>query len=236
MNYVRPLSLFICIFISLASARAADQPDAAALKLREQLRNTMLQLRTVQGERDTLQAEKTQLEADKKALTGKVDALTKQSAADKDASDKEIAKLKEKTAAQETEITQLKESLEKWKASHEQAVALAKSKEEARAAAAGEVIVLKRKVADQQTRNLAMYKVGKEILARYEGFGLGTAVAAREPFTGTMRVKLENLVQDYSDKLDAERLKPDPAPVQPKKPAKPSPTRTSASTATAQQR
>lgn len=210
--------LSLLIVLSLAPAFAADQPDAAALKLREQLRNTMLQLRTVQGERDTLQAEKTTLEAEKKTLTANVDKLTKQSIADKDASEKQIAKLTDKSTAQEAELTQLKEALEKWKASHQQAVALAQAKEDARAAAAQEVIVLKRKVADQQTRNLGMYKVGKEILAKYEGFGLGTAVTAREPFTGLMKVKLENLVQDYSDKLDAERLKPEPPPAGAMKP------------------
>jgi DNA repair exonuclease SbcCD ATPase subunit len=211
------LSLFI--FILINGTRAADQPDAAALKLREQLRSTMLQLRTVQGERDTLQAEKTTLDAEKKTLTANVEKLTKQAIADKDASEKAIAKLTDKSTAQEAELTQLKESLEKWKASHQQAVTLAQQKEDARASAAQEVIVLKRKVADQQTRNLAMYKVGKEILAKYEGFGLGTAVTAREPFTGLMKVKLENLVQDYGDKLDAERLKPEPPPAGAMKPA-----------------
>jgi DNA repair exonuclease SbcCD ATPase subunit len=214
----RAFILTLFLLLSFQLAPAADQ-DAATVKLREQLRNTLLQLRTLQRERDTLQGEKTQLETDKKALTTKVETLTKQLVADKDASDKALAKLTDKSTAQEAEVAQLKESLEKWKASHEQAVALAKAKEEARAAAAGEVIVLKRKVADQQTRNLAMFKVGKEVLARYEGFGLGTAIAAREPFTGTMKVKLENLVQDYSDKLDAERLKPDPAPRQKPEPS-----------------
>jgi hypothetical protein len=188
--------------------QAADQ-NAAEAKLRESLRGTMLQLRTIQGERDQLQADKTQLEADKKDLTGKVQALTKQAAADKDASDRAIAKLTDKANAQEKEITELKTALEKWKLSQQEAVSLAKAKEDARAALAAEAIVLKRKVADQQTRNLAMYKVGTEILSRYEKFGLGTAITAREPFTGSMRVKLENLVQDYSDKLDAERLKPE---------------------------
>jgi hypothetical protein len=210
--------LTLLFVLSITPVFAADQPDAAALKLREQLRNTMLQLRTAQGERDALQAEKTTLEAEKKTLTANVEKLTKQAIADKDASEKQLAKLADKSASQETEIAQLKESLEKWKASHQQAVALAQAKEDARATAAQEVIVLKRKVADQQTRNLGMYKVGKEILAKYEGFGLGTAVTAREPFTGLMKVRLENLVQDYSDKLDAERLKPEPPPAGAMKP------------------
>jgi hypothetical protein len=53
-----------------------------------------------------------------------------------------------------------------------------------------------------------MYRIGSEILKRYEGFGLGTAIAAREPFVGSMRVKLQNLVQDYADKLAEQKIKP----------------------------
>jgi hypothetical protein len=52
-----------------------------------------------------------------------------------------------------------------------------------------------------------MYQAGMEILDRYEKFGLGDAILAREPFTATQRVKFQNLVQDLSDKLtDARSL------------------------------
>jgi hypothetical protein len=53
-----------------------------------------------------------------------------------------------------------------------------------------------------------MYKLGLEILGRYEKFGLGTALLAREPFVRNMKVKFENYVQDYGDKLDAQRIQP----------------------------
>jgi hypothetical protein len=62
-------------------------------------------------------------------------------------------------------------------------------------------------VADQRTRNAAMFQTANEILTRYERFGLGEALAAKEPFVGVTRVKLENQVQDYEDKLAAERIK-----------------------------
>jgi hypothetical protein len=76
-----------------------------------------------------------------------------------------------------------------------------------------------RKVADYQRKNDELFKVGSEILSKYEGFGLGTAIAAREPFTRNMRVKLETLVQDYGDKLVDNKIKPDEAPKTPAKAA-----------------
>lgn len=201
-------TLTLIAFLAMATARGAE-PNAAEAKLRESLRNTMLQLRTIQGERDTLAAEKAQLEQDKTAAIEKAETLGKQIVADKDASDKAIVSLTDKTALQSARIAELEQSLEKWKASQKEAVELAKAKESARAALNTQAIELKRKVADQQVRNRKMYEAGQEILSRYEKFGLGTAITAREPFVGTMRVKLENLMQDYSDKLDAQRIKPE---------------------------
>jgi hypothetical protein len=50
--------------------------------------------------------------------------------------------------------------------------------------------------------------LSNEILTRYEKFSLGEALAAREPFIGLTRVKLENLTQDYSDKISKQQAKP----------------------------
>jgi hypothetical protein len=77
-----------------------------------------------------------------------------------------------------------------------------------RASKASQAVMLQRRVDDQQRRNSEMYKLGAEILDRYAKFGLGTALSAREPFVGVTRVKLENLVQDFSDKLADARIKP----------------------------
>ena len=62
-------------------------------------------------------------------------------------------------------------------------------------------------MADQQTKNDAMFKLGNEILKRYERFGLGDALTRREPFVGTTRVKFQNLIQDYTDKVADQRIK-----------------------------
>jgi chromosome segregation ATPase len=200
------------IFLLLAvmcgtSLRAAEQSPAET-KLRESLRNTMLQLRGIQAERDTLLAEKADNEQKLKSLADQLDALKKEAVANQSAADKNLAGLKAKLADDDMEIAQLREDLEKWKAAQKQAADVARAKEAARAQLASEAIVLKRRIADQQTKNAEMFKVGSEILTRYERFGLGTALTAREPFIGTTRVKLETLVQDYQDKLTDQKVKP----------------------------
>lgn len=201
-----------CFFTLLfGGTLSAADPNADA-KVRENLRNALLQLRTAQSERNTFQAAKTQLEQEKDALTKRVEALTKQLAADKDSADKTTAELKAKLEERDAEVARLNEAVTQWKAAQEKAAGIANAKEAERAKLAAQVIELQRRVADQQTKNAAMFKIGNEILTRYEKFGLGTALTAREPFIGTMRVKLQNLVQDYGDKLAEQRIKPEGAP------------------------
>jgi hypothetical protein len=51
-----------------------------------------------------------------------------------------------------------------------------------------------------------MHKIGMGILDRYEKFGLGDAILAREPFTAVQRVKFQNLIQDFSEELSDARI------------------------------
>ena len=191
----------ICIAIGaslvcLATGSLVKADPAAEAKLREALRNTMLQLRTAQNDRAALQASQAENEAKLKKLTSQVESLTKRATEGEKAS-----------AEQQIQLEKFKEAVQKWEDAYKQAVDLANSKEAARAKLAADVIDLQHRVADQQSRNAAMFRTANEILTRYERFGLGDALAAKEPFVGVTRVKLENLVQDYEDKLADERIK-----------------------------
>ena len=189
------VSLFILLFC-LQPASAAD-PASTENRMRDALRNTMLQLRSCETEKATLLAAKTEADQLNKELSEKVDALTAKS-----------TKAEKALADQAAELAKFKEANAKWQVAYQQATDLANKTELERAKLAGQNILLKRQVEDQQRRNAALFNLGNEILTRYEHFGLGDALAAKEPFVGITRVKLENLVQDYRDKLADQRIKP----------------------------
>jgi chromosome segregation ATPase len=191
--------LLILSVISFSTVQAADEA-----KLRETLRTLTLRLRSAETERNNLLTEKAQLTQDNKTLSEKVDASTKQAASDKET----IATLTSKSAEQEAALTEAKETLEKWKKAYEQVAAFAQKEKASHDKAADEVIVLERKVSDRESKNRELFRLASEILTRYEKFSLGEALAAREPFTGLTRVKLENLVQDYQDKISEQRSRP----------------------------
>ena len=144
---MRPQSIFIGFLIftcSLGSLSAAD--DA---RLKETLRTLTLRLRSAETERNTLLGDKAQFEQEKKTLTDKVDALTKQAAADK----AQIDTLTTKAGDQEKELADTKESLAKWKSAFEELQASAKKVDAERAKFADQSIILKRTVADREAKN-----------------------------------------------------------------------------------
>ena len=209
------ITLAPALLVLGAASLRAQQPSASEAKLRETLRTTMLELRAAQTDKANLQATQATLEAANKTLTAeldalkkKFDALTARAADDQVAARKEIDDLNARVTDREGELTKHREALEKWRIAHQQVTGVARKKEEARAASAQRVIELERQVAAQRDKNVALYKLADEILTRYKKFGLGEAIAAREPFTGLTRVKLENLAEEYKDKLLEQVIRP----------------------------
>lgn len=199
MTY-KPLATFIAACLILVSSTYAADQDARA---REALRSLTLRLRAAETERDSLQAAKVQAEQDKKALDEKIADLAKQANTDSDA----LAASKTELAAREAENAQMKDALQKLQAAQGNAIAVAQKTEAERAKLAAQNIDLQRKLSDREAKNIALFKLGNEILTRYERFSLGEALAAKEPFTGVTRVKLESYVQDYQDKLADQRVR-----------------------------
>jgi len=191
-------ALLLTIAVGCLLAAPVNADDA---RVKQMLQTLTGRLRAAETERNTLLSDKAQLEQEKKTLTGKVDALNKQVAEDK----AKLDTLDEK----QKELDETKESLAKWTAAYEQIQTAARKSDAERSKLASESILLKHRVDDRERKNLELFKTANEILTRYEKFGLGEALSAKEPFTGITRVKLENQVQDYQDKIADERVKPE---------------------------
>ncbi len=203
---------FVLLGILATAVSAAEEIDPT-VKLREQLRAVMLQLRTSQTDAANAQAAQSIAEQKSKELGEKItalekrnDALVKQNSAEKTASEETIAKLNNRLAERENRLTEITANREEWKAGYQKAAAVANTKEDERARLASEVLVNKRTIADLQAKNVSLFNTANEILDRYESYALGKALGAREPFIGTTRVKIENQVQGYKDKILDNRI------------------------------
>lgn len=210
----------ILILASGLPLHAAEPQADPGVKLREQLKAVMLQLRTAQTESANAQAAAATAEQKSKDLEKKVSdlekkhaSLEKQSATEKASAAESITTLEAKVTDREKRIVLLDEALKKWQAGYEKAAAVANTKEGERAKVAAELVSTKHTLADRERKNIALFNTATEILDRYEGYALGKALQAKEPFIGTTRVKVENLVQGYQDKILDNRIA-----AQPKKP------------------
>ena len=203
------LVLTTTLFVQLeATSTGADAVNPAEAKLRESLRAALLQARTAESERAALQGTVAENEQMILSLKAEIEKLGKEKDEEKAKAVLELQEMQEKIKTLDAQIVTLNKSLESWKKGHQEISDIARATEAKRAKLEAEVIVLKRRVAEQQTKNEGMFAIGNEILARYEKFGLGEALTAREPFVGITRVKFETLMQDYTDKLEDQRIKP----------------------------
>ena len=219
MNHIiRPL-MRLGIFLMIAASAGASEKkgvNPAEQKMRETIRNTMIQLRDANAKLATVQAAQAEAEEKVKELQGQLEELTKKSSAEKKAANETIDDLQTKLATSEHQVNHLTESLGKWKLGYAKLADYAKATEGKRAELASKIILLDRRIADQQIKNAEMYRLGNEVLDRYAQFGLGTAISAREPFVGITKVKFQNLVQDYQNKLTDQTIRHE-APAEEKK-------------------
>lgn len=196
-------------FLLAPALLAADEDPT--VKFREALKDSMLKLRAVQTDLANAQAAQYAAEAKATELTAKTESLNKELANERNTSTNMIADLNKKIADRDNSILELNAALAKWKKSYGEVAKLASKRESQRATLDTKRIELERKVQEEQAKNIEMYQAGMEILDRYEKFGLGDAILAREPFTAAKRVKFQNLVQDLSDKLTDARIPADQA-------------------------
>jgi len=204
-----PITLMVSAIILLTETLGvADQTVPTEARLREALRNTVVQLRSAQNDGTALQTANGELDRKNKELDAQVQHLTKSGAVDRETAEKTIANLNAKAVAQAAEIAKLGEALAQCQAKLTETAALAQSMDRERARLASAIIVLDRTMANQRSQNIELYKLGREILLRYEKFGLGEVIGGKEPFVGTMRVKMETYVQDFQDKLTDQKIKP----------------------------
>ncbi|MCX8493959.1 MAG: hypothetical protein ORN23_06995 [Chthoniobacterales bacterium] len=199
----------ILILVGATSLRATEKKGVNAVeqKMRETIRNTMIQLRDTNAKLATAQAAQAEAEEKIKELQGQLEELTKKSSAEKKSSNETIDDLKTKLAASEQQVNHYTESLAKWKLGYAKLAEYAKATEGKRAEIVSKIILLDRRIAEQQLKNAEMYRLANEVLDRYAQFGLGTAISAREPFVGITKVKLQTLFQDYQNKLTDQTIK-----------------------------
>jgi gas vesicle protein len=195
-------SLLAAAFCAASAFAAEPAGDAQA---REKLRVATLQLRDAVAERDSAKSARDALTDENRKLAEQVAALQKQAVADGVALNRLKTDSANKLAERDDEVKRLQAALKEESEALAQLQQLARTREDARLRLVEEKLALANVLAEREGQNIELHRLAGEILRRYEQFGFGEALAAKEPFVGRTRAKLETLVQDYRDRLLAQR-------------------------------
>lgn len=213
------------LLLALAGLASAG-PACAQDKVQERLvRRLQLQLQSAQQQLQEAQSAKTKAEADKAAadkqlteqaqqLGGLKGALGKSSAGLKNAESERTVlggQLAAANAAFEKQSAEAKRTSElAIEAKNKELAQLGNQRDQQLAAA--------QKVRDEQAaqigecagRNERLVRLGAELLDRYRKKTVADVLRQEDPVLGLGDVRMFNLVQEYRDKVDAERYAPPP--------------------------
>lgn len=174
----RTKGMFIAVIAMLVAMPAttwpADAEDQKVLRIQRMLRQ-------VSQERDALQAENTRLKSE-------IEELNRKHVGIKKSSDAAQAKSRESITALNADLQQTTQNLHRTEA----------EKNLLQETVVGQA----QQVETCESHNVKLLQVNRDLLGQYENKGFFDSLMQREPITGLKGVELENIVQDYQDRLD----------------------------------
>ena len=208
--HLLPVCMAILPLLASAPARAEDTPED---RLRAALKQSVTEMRAAQDQASTAQTQLAQAQADLAAMKAKYDADEVKLAQfqGKDANQSKQVEAALQTARQQNSA--LQQSLSKYQGAVQQAQEIAREKDrESQRAAAGLQSDAKALQVCKDT-NKKLIDVAEKVLHLYQDRSfLWVLRKSYEPLIGSSKVDLQNIVQDYDDKIAAEEYIPSRAP------------------------
>ena len=210
MSLPRALLLFALLLPGLTlSAHAED--DKKAGREREMLRRAQQALRQAETERAALQTEKLALEDKLKVASaqaarlpevekklGDAERRNRALGAELTRSRQSNAELEKKLAEANTRYTQLSQT-------HTEALRTLASRDNQIKLQIGTLTQTRTEVAACEEKNVKLYGYATELMQRYRDKGAFDALTQAEPVTGLKQARIDNLLEEYRDKLETQR-------------------------------
>lgn len=191
---LRPLAA--AIVVMLASGAAQAQNQSMEERLRAQLRITTTQLQQAQNELAAFKGGAAAPSTPADIEKVKKD-LNNSQAAERKARE-QLSGVKQQNQAA---LDKANAQIAQYRSAYDELLKLARASEAERQRLAMDTSTQAKAVSQCEAKNAQLYAVGQEILQAYETVDMGTVMAARQPFAAQSRVKLDQIAQQYGDKL-----------------------------------
>jgi chromosome segregation ATPase len=194
------------LLFSLAGVTFAADSDSRASREREMLRRAQEALRQSQADNSELVKGKSEAEQKLKAAAQELETARNSSKAGQASLRNQL----QTSAAAQAELTRKLEEAEHQIAAlttQQRATAgqLA-SRESELKQAKQDIEKSKAEGASCEAKNLQLYEYSQDLLGRYQKKGVWAALSQKEPVTGLKEVSVENVVQEYRDKLNSQKI------------------------------
>jgi DNA repair exonuclease SbcCD ATPase subunit len=190
----------------LPEAMAASNKDS---KERQALRRVQAQLNEVQQQKSLLEQEKTGLAEQMEELKKKSAALesgTAKANARRIDLDREVEDLSKDKVELSAKLQETSRGLQEMTKKQAEAMQTLQHKEREIKRFEAELAHQTRQGEMCQVKNAQLYQINAELMDKYQSKGVFGALLQAEPFTQLKSVEMENLLQEYRDKLDAQRV------------------------------
>jgi chromosome segregation ATPase len=193
-------------------ARADDTPED---RLRAALRQSVTEMRAAQDQAAATQSQLTQAQSDLAAAKAQLDAANAKLAATAGkatAPPEQLKALQAQLDAAQQQNAALQQGLARYQGAVQQAQGIARQKDaESRQAQSG-LVANTRALESCKAANTKLIAVSEQVLHLYQDRSfLWVLRKSYEPLIGASKVDLENIVQDYDDKIRDQEYIPPPA-------------------------
>jgi len=193
------LTFLAVILFTAGSSFAADKPA------KDQSKRLQQQLRQAEQEKAQLNQKVAETEGQLKDVQEKSSAskrLADEASGRASRLSRDLESLRSQSAAEKASLTAKLAETERKLADLKLSFAAEKQKLESNTARQRTAL------AGCSERNARMYKLGNDLLDKYEEKSCFTSVLQVEPFTGLQRAKIEKMVEEEREKFDKDELNP----------------------------
>lgn len=214
------------VMLMLCTLGMAGNTSAAAddKKERDAQRKLRLMMQSMQQEKAALESEKNSLSEQVKSLNKEVSDLKKNSTNVSRKKDARVGELEKELLSAKEENLRLSSKLQTTQSSLEDLTG--KSQESLRSLqkdfqtsidqgntcksklqeSASNVSRQSQLIEMCEKKNMALYELNIDILDKYKKKGVWSALLQTEPFTQIKKVEMENIIQEYKEKLENQRM------------------------------
>jgi chromosome segregation ATPase len=193
------------IVLTCATAVAADN-DPKAAREHEQLRRTQEALRQSQSEASELAQSKTQAESKLKSTSEELDSLRNAAKSTQASLRSQLQTASAGQAELTRQLEDTKRRLAELTSKDQETATALKSREAELARAQADLQGSRSANSTCEAKNLKLYEYANDMAVRYQKKGVWASLSQKEPALGLKQVDTENLLQEYHEKVNAQRV------------------------------